>query len=334
VAHPDARDGTAPKRRLTTTMADSKEINLKTCSSCKSPMSTEEMTKTQSGNEIQGSSEQFRCRPCGQVISRIQRRKYTEEQKRLIRELSPSSRGQMMKQTQSLFGADLDKKVFETTMQSRLRKQATVFAAQGDYHDIEGPDGVKETMKHKPGDLENLLKNGRRFVCPVFQKEQIWVPKYHMKMTDESVDTEERKRKVEAEFTVKKAKKEKIPRAIKQEAEGETDGLPPPPAPLAEGQIKRLQKAIPKLEDLHLNFVTVLGTCTAPDNRGLVGDRAMEKAEKELKALQTFVQKCKTMEQEKVAPRGSMPAFFKELVDTLTQAQKTHDFMKNSLEMA
>ena len=77
-------------------------------------------------------------------------------------------------------------------------------AAEGDYVEIEGDDGIKEKCKNRPQDLANLLKNGRRFTCPVRGKEMIWVPKYHMKVTNEDTEIEERKRKFTSHVDNKK----------------------------------------------------------------------------------------------------------------------------------
>ena len=314
-------------------------VVLKPCSSCKQQLQPKDMTSTQKADECKGTTDQWRCKPCGQVVSRISRRGYDQEQKKTIADFSPTSRVKFMKESQSLFGPDLDKKVHETSINSRLRKQASVFAAEGDYVDIDGEDGVKETMKNKPEDLKALLENSRTFFCPVFQKHKIWVPKYSMKLTDENVDTEERKRKIDAEFTIKKAKKIKAPKAEPaitgdaENADNKVDDAGPPMAPIAAGQVTRLQKSIPKLEDIQLNFVSVLGECSAPDNEGLVGQKAMQKAHDDLKALQGMIQQCKHLEQHQSSPKGAMKPFFNEMVATMGKAQKQLGFLRNAIDM-
>ena len=66
-----------------------------------------------------------------------------------------------MKDSQELFGSDLDKRVEEMSMESQARRQHTVFAAEGDFVEIEGDEGIKQKWKNNPEDLDNLLKNGR-----------------------------------------------------------------------------------------------------------------------------------------------------------------------------
>ena len=104
-------------------------------------------------------------------------------------------------------------------------------------------------------------------------------------------------------------------------------------APIAAGQVTRLQKSIPKLEDIQLNFVSVLGECSAPDNEGLVGQKAMQKAHDDLKALQGMIQQCKRLEQHQSSPKGAMPPFFKEMVATMGKAQKQLGFLRNAIDM-
>ena len=88
-------------------------VVLKPCSSCKQQLQPKDMTSTQKADECKGTTDQWRCKPCGQVVSRISRRGYDKEQKKTIADFSPTSRVKFMKESQSLFGPDLDKKVHE-----------------------------------------------------------------------------------------------------------------------------------------------------------------------------------------------------------------------------
>ena len=50
------------------------------------------------------------------------------------------------------------------------------------------------------------------------------------------------------------------------------------PKPIPQGQLKRLEKCIPALEDLRLRFNQKLSEVEAPDNQGVIGEKVVEKA--------------------------------------------------------
>ena len=87
---------------------------------------------------------------CCNVTSLIQRRNWTDADKKKFRDVSPSSRAAFMKDSQNLFGSDLDKKMHEITTQSRMRKQSFSFTADGKLQDIDGEEGIKQRWQTHP----------------------------------------------------------------------------------------------------------------------------------------------------------------------------------------
>ena len=68
---------------------------------------------------------------------------------------------------------------------------------------------AKDTFKNKPPEQwENLLATAPRTTCKYTKAEMIWVPTYSMSLAHETIDSEEKKRKIQSEQVVKRQKKD------------------------------------------------------------------------------------------------------------------------------
>ena len=307
-------------------MADSKlaeEKNIK-CSSCREMFAPDEVTLKQKADTLKGTYDQFQCKGCGALHSRICRRwKVCPDTVEGFREVSPDSRADFMKKHQGLFGKDLDKAMVETSTASRINRSSAAFRSQGKFEDIEGPEGIKVRLKDQPEKLANILENGRRFTCPVSKFEQVWVPIHSLDLADEEIRSEEKKRKMEAASTIKREKRPKTTKKASGEGEkGETAAGEKPDASeegeteakmvaICTGHVKRLQTSIPNLEDVLLSLSTAVTNISAPDLEGNIGPTQLTKAKSIVTDLTAMTDKCKDLESKKTAPKGSMPEFFK-----------------------
>ena len=61
---------------------------------------------------------------------------------------------------------------------------------------IDGPKGIKETMKDDPETLANILKNGERMFDNVRGRECVWLPTFSQDKVDEHTRTEKQDRTI------------------------------------------------------------------------------------------------------------------------------------------
>ena len=109
----------------------------------------------------------------------------------------------------------------ESITQSKTTKSTTMWTREGDFEPIET---VKERYRDQPERWALIEKNAPRITCDVTGEELIVEPQYKLKVTDEEVCMEEKKRRIEGEATCKNPKKAKTAKAIK--AVGGADETP------------------------------------------------------------------------------------------------------------
>ena len=259
------------------------------CNTCKQSYSCIDMVQIQSADPLAGTKHQERCRLCTKLFAAMTRAKAKFGDTDGWEGLAQEERTQFMARSHGLLGAELKKAMTESVQESRMTRTTTVFSQSGKFIDIEGQEGAKEKYKDEPEKLAKLLANSKEITCPIFGSQKIWIPEYSASKTVEDREEEVRKRHASTE-QVMRPKKAPKKRAIASgiqgaSASGEAANAAESgaksadvPKPIPQGQLKRLEKCIPALEDLRLRFSQKLSEVEAPDNEGVIGEKVVEKA--------------------------------------------------------
>ena len=97
-------------------------------------------------------------------------------------------------------------------MKVRMDRQVTSWVKEGEAQPYEE---AQEEFKDRPAEWNSIVKNAHQFTCPIRSILMIVAkPKYKFSDAQETMTIEERKRKIEGEATIKKAK---APKVIKDE---------------------------------------------------------------------------------------------------------------------
>ena len=78
--------------------------------------------------------------------------------------MSKQSRVGLMQMAADLYGEDLEKKLTEVVVQSRISKAVTTFDNDNEFLD---DADLSEKYKNKPDMLSNIKQNGFTITCPV-----------------------------------------------------------------------------------------------------------------------------------------------------------------------
>ena len=173
-----------------------------------------------------------------------------------------------------MYGPTLKALLLQAITQSAIESQKSNFAAQGTFEPLKD---VEERMKDQPQELASLKANSRIITDPYFNVERIWVPNFTMSLNHEKESKVERKRKLEAETTLKppkKAKSEKDQKPEKQRDDKAADDQ----IELPESLVKRLETSKATLEEQLLTFSATVMEADAPDMAGHSPATMREKA--------------------------------------------------------
>ena len=214
-------------------------------------MSEDLMTKIQNENAITGATEQWRCKKCNALRSRIHRLNTSVDG---FQDLTPEERAQFMLDNQSTFSQDLLKNMHEVSLQARMRKSSSLFKKHGEYFD---ETDLRDKLKNKPDQLQRILTSGHTLQCHDRGCTMYWLPNYYLELAEEDSKTESAKREIEATSVIKRAKK---PKREPQAAEANSgDTVPDEKAlKLTEPQAQRLTKSKPLVEDMQFKLSQAL----------------------------------------------------------------------------
>ena len=95
-----------------------------------------------------------------------------------------------MKDNKHLCGSDLVKKVCDAHIRQSIKTQSMKFTASGDLIDW---DDAEVLYRGKPAEWANIQSNCQTFNNPYTGKLLIWIPKFHMEISREESEVEERK---------------------------------------------------------------------------------------------------------------------------------------------
>lgn len=208
------------------------------CCTCKRPV--DEHNSLVIVRASQKTPECRRCKNCHNVRGAIQR--LSSKNGNLVKDFSKVDGDRLQsfyEQFSHLRGEDLRTKVEETVTQWKTQMTRFEFDQNVQFMDEED---LKLKYADRPTTLENILKNGKRFFCPVKQQTLYGDPKYsaNVKDVEEHGTTEKRKGAValkeDEEPNTKKTKK------ASKKIEAGAAGSAPEECKLKAGEKKKLGK--------------------------------------------------------------------------------------------
>ena len=300
------------------------------CCSCRQTMSEDLMNKIQNEDAITGSKEQWHCKKCNALRSRIHRLHTSVDG---FRDLSPDERAQFMLDNQTTFSQDLLKNMHEVAIQSRIRKSSSLFKKHGDYFD---ETDLRDKLRNKPDQLERILTSGQTLQCTDRGCTMYWLPNYSLEMAEEESKSESSKREIEATSVIKKAKKPKREPQAAEANGGDTgpDEKAKALVKLTEPQTQKLTKSKPLVEDVQFKLSQSLLASADPSCDGFVPPKMLEKGKEINDKLTEVVAAIDKYLVEKEAPKGDLAKHLKKASDTSTDAKhiiaKLTSFMKDA----
>ena len=307
------------------------------CCSCRLVKNLDVMTRKQRADPAKGTVDQYQCRLCASLAQRILREEHASPcPLGFTRGVSPSSRARFMARHGEAFGKELRSAMTETLSVSQSRTMTTRFSQEGEYMNVsghvEGELSVEEKYEQDPEALAHILANGRRIVCPVSGKEKVWVPTYRAGFVDQECSEEDLRRRCDSDTVIRpKSKKRKVV-AVQNEGENQPGGedqisLGAEPRQAVDviipaGQQRRLLQVLPQLRDLAAKLSEAHSSASAPDMSGQFGAQQLGRATDIHDELLELEDECAVYNTKKVAPKGTMPAFFKKCATAMAEAKK------------
>ena len=238
-------------------------------------------------------------------------------------------RSTFYKENCDLVGPDLKKAMSECITTSTVKRQSLKFSAKGSMRPVEE---VKEDMlkKGKKEEWDNLELNGNYMTCPITGARLIWEPTYSLEKTTEETETEEKKRKFEGTTNIKNPKAVKAPKL----PAAPTDNAELPVVPLAPGQISRLEKLLPKIEELGHKLATNHLSCSDPKLKDYVTTSVMNKSADLIPQMTQLTESIKDLTLKKVARKGEITTFFAQVSQGQKDAKSFNEKLESFLDEA
>ena len=290
-----------------------------TCGTCKRDVPKDSMVQSllQANRKI--------CMGCHALKGRIQRLVKADDDGELegLFDLTPETMTQLMKEGEKMYGPNLKAILCQAIVQSETESLKRTMAAQGAFEPLKD---VEERMKDQPQALASLKANSRIITDPYFNVERIWVPQFSMSMTHENEWKAERKRKLEADKTLKPPKKAATTRSstTRPTGRGDDDQIE-----LPESLVKRLETSKPKFEEELLEFNATVMEADAPDMAGHSPATLRQKAGDLVKEAHDTV---KAMNKFLESKKGSKKTATEVLKTAKAQQQKMKE-IKNKLRV-
>jgi hypothetical protein len=308
------------------------------CSSCHTAFEKNDtqIVLVQKGNPVTGAKDQYRCRCCTNLRVRVS--KLTSGSPLLahpLKHLTPEDRTQWMKDNAQLCGADLQRVVYETVARTNVKRQTVDFTAHGEFVDY---DVAETKYQSEPATWEAIQNNATRFTDPVRNKLMIWLPKFSLNMSQREEDEETHKRKVESQTKMKAMKKAKVEK-ITNENKTPNDGEPATEEevvtkPISVGHIQRLEKIIPKLEQLQFDFTTAFTSSQSPDMQECVPAKLIKKSTESNTAFTEALTLAREYYTTKAAPKGGVATLFKSIKERSNDLKVDQERLEGCLSLA
>ena len=247
-------------------------------------------------------------------------------------------RVQWVKDNKHVCGSDLAKKVCEAHIRQSIKTQSMKFSAAGDLMDW---DDAERQYREKPDDWDHIRSNCHTFKNPYTGKLLIWIPTFHMAISREEQEVDERKRKMEADFKIKPDKSDaagaagankKAKFADAAGAEGEEPDVEH--VDVTAAQKKRIENSIPKLEEVQLKILTKITDAQSPDMAQAVAPMLLTKAKAAEAELSGGIAALKAVFASGKAPKGALNHRLREVSDAKNSSISLRTALENAMELA
>ena len=164
---------------------------------------------------------------------------------------------------------------------------------------------------------------------------QVWMPKYKLAFNNEEVDTEERKRKVEGSAALKPPKKVKAekPSKVIPDGDGAALDMQDMVVPvIPEGQLKRINKMIPSMEEMLHILASNLLEADAPESSEYVPTGPLTKAKDLETTTTTLLDKVKGFAETGKAHKSALKETFDECKEKTKQIISVNELLSTYLE--
>jgi hypothetical protein len=313
-------------------MASSSTADMFKCCACGEmcPMNTR--VQVQSKDAIMGNCGQERCKGCNALKSRISRiMKGHNEDLEGYAGLIPDERKELYKKAQQLCGADLQKLLTECIVNATIRRISDTKTTQGTFEPVD--EVTEDWGKRRPTMLQHLLTNGTRMTCPTTKAELIWVPIYTMQIETSNTHEETKKRKLESDQIIKKAKVTKAEPAdglLATKGELPKGGVA---KPLSEPQLKRIKALSEKVDAKKMQYFTTQVRAHSPEMTEIVPSKVLENFSLALDLLGTLAGQADDFDKSKQASTIAFKALFVQHKDCFEQLDKFQDVLDSCMEV-
>lgn len=289
----------------------------KRCSKCKELIDGL-FVQVQAANELTGAKDQFHCKECDNTYGKLKRWFNKDEEAKIgWKKMSTEEKAQAMKDIRGLEGDKLKMKFMQSVTNTSFKRHTWKFSAQGDFEDAKE---VEEKLKAegKEAEWQQIIANGRFMSDPESGKKLVWRPRYSFGFSNEHQDVETRKRQFDlAEDNcdkallqqAKKARKEAVDpeaKAGKRKGKDKQNGEDLPQVALTPAHIKRLEGALPKLQDDQLKLATTIVQADAPDMKDFITQNTLKAAKTLNGSLSDAIGLIQKYLDAKSAPKGDL----------------------------
>ena len=233
-------------------MATTQEQKKIPCCTCKAQFSCEMIKVCSAKPRKDGSKgeDTFRCKPCHNTFGVLNRTWDLRPDLHSVYkdEFNKKDKSAFIAKAHNCAGAELPAFIETTIRERELATRSSSFAAVSHWLDEED---LRDEFKKKQKQLDNILKNGARFFCPIRECELIGVPKYEGIDLDKTEKFDERTLDVSTTEKRKRVKPEGESKLKKPKVETESD------CKLSRSELKQLQGAKSKL-DAEIDVMKVL----------------------------------------------------------------------------
>ena len=310
------------------------------CCSCLQETELDLCVVIQKEDVIKGTKAQSRCRKCHNLRGRVSTLIKTTGGLDEYKEFNNDERVDFMNKARDLCGNQLHKQLVESIQWVKTQRNTVQFSEHGDFED---EDVLKDRYETQPAVFDNIKANARSMKDPIRGVTMYLVPKFTVNISSEDTILKESKRRLESESTAKRSVQPQ--KKIKTEKPLEIgDGAGPadqakswaqmPQAVLPEGQLARIAKSLPKLEELQLGFTTTMVEAESPEVEDFMAPKLLEKA----RELRTFLDDVIVIYQGKLtsksAAKGEMKAHFENARDRTDQIKTIELQIKGMLDLA
>ena len=210
----------------------------------------------------------------------------------------------------SFLPSAVKKEIVEAIQWAKIQQKTSNFQADGEFFTEKELDDLVEQGKLEKDDKQALMNRSRSIKCSITGKDLYWKPTYKLTLARFEQETEAKKREIQGTDKIKMAPAQKKPRLTDTTSSGAAEDTTEVPIP--SGQLAKLSKAAPKLEENIHKFAITLAEAKGNDFKDSIApailQQATEAEEKANSALQNMKKYILDKQATKTAPKRALDA--------------------------